>query len=76
MEKFRILLDLSKLEDRVDKYVWMLISTTELKYVADLKKAVINKLALNRNDIKMYINGGLLLEEENIFVLEKNDTVQ
>ncbi|KAG8201766.1 hypothetical protein JTE90_012825 [Oedothorax gibbosus] len=54
----------------------MLISTIDLKNIADLKNAIINKLDLDTDGISLFVNGGLLLEEEKIIILRENDTVQ
>lgn len=73
---FRVLLDLTDLKIQSFKYVWISISPREIRTIANFKMCLLQKINLAREDIKLFVRDGLLLEEETIAVLREDDTVK
>lgn len=73
---FRVLLDLTSLYIENFKYVWINVSPRELKTIADFKSSILQKINLDKGDIKLFVRDGLLLDEETVLVLREDDTVK
>ncbi|GFY49828.1 coilin_N domain-containing protein [Trichonephila inaurata madagascariensis] len=54
----------------------MNVSPHELKTIKDFKNLILKKFSLQNNDFQLYLNDGLLLEDESIIILRENDTVR
>ncbi|GFQ88407.1 coilin_N domain-containing protein [Trichonephila clavata] len=54
----------------------MNVSPHELKTIKDFKNLILKKFSLQNKDFQLYLNNGLLLEDESIIILRENDTIR